>query len=362
MKRIDIADVADIATGAALLGAGGGGDPYIGRLMVEEAIRAFGPVQLVDVDSVPDEALIVPTAMMGAPSVMVEKLPNGAEAEIALEAVETAVGKRAHAIIAPEIGGLNAMLPIVLAARRGLPLVDGDGMGRAFPELPMVTFNIFGQSISPLAISDELGNCVTVRTVDVDSAERLGRQIVVAMGAAAQICCYPMTGAEAKRSAVRGTVRLAWEIGRLLRVAREQMADPFEALLTYLPTTDYYKHCRSLFDGRIVDLRREIAQGFTVGTVEIENTAQARISIQFRNEYLVARQAGKAIVIVPDLIAILDSETASPITAEALKYGQRVRVIGISAPPILRSEAALRVVGPQAFGFTDPFQPIEEMA
>ncbi len=184
----------------------------------------------------------------------------------------------------------------------------------------------------------------------------------VAMGAAAQICCYPMTGAEAKRSAVRGTVGLAWEIGRLLRVAREQMGDPFEALLTYLPTTDYYKHCRSLFDGRIVDLRREIAQGFTVGTVEIENTAQARISIQFRNEYLVARQDGKPVAIVPDLIAILDSETATPITAETLKYGQRVRVIGISAPPILRSEAALRVVGPQAFGFADPFRPIEEMA
>ena len=31
MRKIGIPEIEDIATGAALLGAGGGGDPYVGR-------------------------------------------------------------------------------------------------------------------------------------------------------------------------------------------------------------------------------------------------------------------------------------------------------------------------------------------
>ena len=36
--QLSLQDVADIARGAAFLGAGGGGDPYYGRLMVEQAM------------------------------------------------------------------------------------------------------------------------------------------------------------------------------------------------------------------------------------------------------------------------------------------------------------------------------------
>ena len=59
-----------------------------------------------------------------------------------------------------EAGGVNSMLPIAAAARLGLPLVDCDGMGRAFPELQMVTFTIGGVSATPMALTDEKGNSV----------------------------------------------------------------------------------------------------------------------------------------------------------------------------------------------------------
>ena len=50
---------------------------YIGKLLAQEAVRRYGPVEIVTVDEVPDEAFVVPSAMMGAPTVMVEKLPRG---------------------------------------------------------------------------------------------------------------------------------------------------------------------------------------------------------------------------------------------------------------------------------------------
>ena len=59
MRKIGSKEVEDIALGAALLGAGGGGDPYIGKLMAIGAIKECGPVDLIDPEDVPDGALIV---------------------------------------------------------------------------------------------------------------------------------------------------------------------------------------------------------------------------------------------------------------------------------------------------------------
>lgn len=360
--KLELEDVEDFARGAAFLGAGGGGDPYIGRLMLEQAMAQFGAVTFVDIDDIDDEALLVPAAMFGAPTVIVEKLPNGSEAEQALQALETFLGRKATAIMPAEIGGVNALLPVVLASRLGLPVVDCDGMGRAFPELQMVTFSIFGHSASPLAVTDEAGNTVLITARNDADAERLARHTVLAMGASAQICCYPMSGADVKLCGVRGTLTLAFEIGRTIRIARESHRDPFSDLLAYLERTEYYGKCKILADGRIIDVRRETRMGFAIGTVKIEQTGGGRITeVQFQNENLVARSEGQVKAIVPDLITVMDRETAEPITTEGLKFGQRVKVIGTSAPPILRTPEALKVVGPRCFGLDEDFSPIETL-
>ena len=67
IRTIGVADLDDIAVGGAILGTGGGGDPYIGKLMAQEAIRRHGKVRLVDIDGFDDDALIAPVCMMGAP-------------------------------------------------------------------------------------------------------------------------------------------------------------------------------------------------------------------------------------------------------------------------------------------------------
>ena len=56
---------------------------------------------------------------------------------------------------------------------------------------------------------------------------------------------------------------------------------------------------------------------------------------------------------VPDLIITLDSDTLEPLTAEMLKYGQRIKVVGFSAAPIMRRPECLDVFGPHAFGYKE---------
>jgi len=64
---------------------------------------------------------------------------------------------------------------------------------------------------------------------------------------------------------------------------------------------------------------------------------------------------------VPDLITILDLETAEPITTERLRYGYRVVVIGIPCDPKWRTPRGLEVVGPRYFGYNIEYKPIEEL-
>ena len=158
LRKLGIQQIEDIALGASLLGAGGGGDPYIGKLMAIGAVRECGEVTLISPEEVPDDALIMPIAMMGAPTVLCEKGIGGTEYKRIFEMVERYFGRKVYATMPMEAGGVNSMLPIAAAARLGLPMVDCDGMGRAFPELQMVTFTIGGVSATPMALTDEKGN------------------------------------------------------------------------------------------------------------------------------------------------------------------------------------------------------------
>ena len=251
-------------------------------------------------------------------------------------------------------------MPVAYAAMRGLPILDGDGMGRAFPAIQMVSFNVYGVSCTPMAIANEHGESVIIEAGSAKAAEEMSRPLVTHMGASAMLSCYPMTGAEAKRTAVPATMSAAYGIGRAIAEGRKR-GEPVEALIAYLRTTPYYRHAKILFDGKIVDLRRETTRGWAIGHCVMEASDGTRCEIQFQNEHLWVRKGGRVVAIVPDLIAVVDRETAEPITTEGLRYGQRVKVVGTSAAPNMRTPEALAVFGPRAFGLDHDFVPIEEI-
>lgn len=56
MRELGADQLDDLARGAGILGTGGGGDPYVGKLLAREAILAHGPVTLLDIDEVPPDA------------------------------------------------------------------------------------------------------------------------------------------------------------------------------------------------------------------------------------------------------------------------------------------------------------------
>jgi len=358
MRKIGTEELEDIALGATVLGTGGGGDPYIGKLMAIQAIEEYGSVTLLDPDELDDEDLIVPTSGMGAPTILIEKVPNGDEVFKAFQSLEKYLGKEIKATMPIEAGGVNSMIPFALAARLGIPIVDADGMGRAFPELQMVTFSIIGASSTPMALADEKGNNLILNTINNKWTEDLARGATITMGGSTFVASYPLSGSEVKEAGIRNIVSFSQEIGEAIRIAKENKTDPIEALQSV--TGGFI-----LFEGKVIDIKRETKGGFARGNAELEGINDYNgktLTLNFQNEHLVAKVDGEVVASVPDLITVHDKETGQPITTEGMKYGNRVLVMGIPCTDKWRCEKGLEIVGPKYFGYDIDYIPVEELA
>jgi DUF917 family protein len=356
MKRLlDVDALRAMARGCAVLGAGGGGDPYLGLLQAMQATEDFGPVPLVDLDDLPDDALIMPCGGIGAPTVSIEKIENGDEGARLRDHLEYVTGRQVTALMPAEIGGANGLLPIAWAARMGVPLVDADGMGRAFPEVPQVTMHLAGISPSPAVMTDERGNLIVFRAISGHWMERLERAAAVEFGGAASSTEFSLTAAEAREATVRNSVSLAVRIGEA--VARAP-GSPVDALIAEV-------NAFRLVTGKVSDVERRTTSGFVRGSVVVEGLGEDTgrlIRLELQNENLVALERGQLLASVPDLISVLDSETADAIVTERIRYGQRVTVIAFGSDPVWRTERGIDVAGPRAFGYDFDYVPVEELA
>ena len=333
-------------------------------MMLVQRVLGEGSITILDPDEIADDLFVIPTAQMGAPTVMIEKIPAGTEPTLSLRILEEHLGRSADATMPIECGGINSMIPLIVAAETGLPVVDADGMGRAFPELSMETFAVYGVHGSPLALAGERGERVIIDTGDDDrQMEWLARAVTIRLGGVGHIAEYAMSGADVKRTAVPRTLSMALALGRAIRLAREEKRSPFDAIRDTLAST-LYQHVRTLFEGKVTDVDRRTTEGFAKGVARIApaDGGDDELEIRFQNENLIALRNGEMVAIVPDLICVVDSESAEPITTEGLRYGQRVRVLGISTPEMMRTPAALAAFGPDAFGLTERFSPVECLA
>ncbi|WPC18301.1 DUF917 domain-containing protein [Pediococcus inopinatus] len=357
MRLLSKSNIENIAIGASLLGAGGGGDPYVGKMMALSAVEQYGPVKLLSVDEVKDEDIYMPAASMGAPLVMTEKFPKGDEFTRAFNRLGNYLGKEIKGTFPMEAGGVNSMIPILVAAQSGLPLIDCDGMGRAFPELQMTTFHLGGVSAAPMVVTDEKGNLSIIETVSDKWAELLARDQVVEMGASASVSLYPSTGRQIKDNGIQGIISKCERIGEIVK--QHDRGKDWQLQQIHALTESQH-----LFDGKIIDISRETRDGFNYGQMTVQGLndyVDQKMIIEFQNENLIAKRDGKVIASVPDLICLADMDNLLPSTSESIKYGKRIAVLGLPADDKWRTAKGIETVGPKYFGYDFDYQSIEEL-
>lgn len=350
--QIDQGNLPALSLGCTVFAGGGGGDPRIGELMAMEAIRGLGPVEVRPLDAFDDDDLIMPCGMIGAPTVMVEKIPNGGEGRVIREAYERRFGRPVAAVMPFEMGGINGVLPMAWAAYAGLPLLDGDFMGRAFPELQMLTPHLYGMPGSPSVITDERLQTILFDTRDNIWLEKLVRNSVTALGGSACGGLYPMTVGQARGPIIAGTVSRAIRMGQAIQHAQD---DPLAAIGAVAPVF-------RLGQGKVIDIERRTSGGFVRGSALIEGLGGDKrrlFRLEFQNENLVVLEDGEPLATVPDIITLLDIHTGHGIVTEGIRYGQRIEIVAFPSPPVWTTPEGLRAVGPHAFGYDFDFEPVE---
>jgi uncharacterized protein len=355
MRTLSADDIEALATGAWILGTGGGGSPYHALLELRRLMGGGAAIRLMDPQALADDDHVAVVSIQGAPLVIQERLVDSRMIARSVQVMEAHLGRPFRAVMPVEIGGMNGLQPLLAAAHLGIPAVDADAMGRAFPEAQMTTFAVGALPAAPLNTVDPRGNeAVVTRVADWPWMERLSRRICTEFGSIAATCKAPRTGAEVKRWAIRGTTSRAIALGHAVHAAQAAHADPIEAVLAA-------ERGQRLFAGKIVGVERRTTAGFLRGRAEVESLGEdrgARLSFSFQNEWIVAWQDGTARAMTPELICVLDSDSGEAIGTETVRYGQCVTVIVLPAAEIFLIEHGLTHVGPRAFGHDLDFRSV----
>ena len=358
---IDKKALSEITLGASILATGGGGDPEIGLLWAYNVVDQGKEILLIDPEAMPDEALAAIAGCLGAALVLTEKPPNGQELFWCYDSLRRYMGKSIEAVVPPEAGGVNTPVPMAVAGAVGVPVIDADGMGRAFPELQMTSFYIHGISPSPTAAADEKGHVTICDASDALLTERIIRNAAMAYGGISWIAGYPMTGRQLKDTAILRSISMAWDLGKRVFNARRKHLDPIAEAINL---TGGHR----AFQGKIVDIDREFGaektKGFSLGRITVEGTDDFKgrtVVVDFQNEWLNLEIDGEVRCMPPDLICILDPATGEPIRTDIVRYGYRGTVLLIPAHGRMRTERGIATFGPRYFGYDRDYIPVERL-
>jgi DUF917 family protein len=354
-RPVSASEIESLAIGAWILGTGGGGSPYLALLNMRKLYRQGAVVQLMDPMDLADDDPVAVVSNMGAPLVGQERLTDPRTIARAVEMMEEYLGRKFRAVMSLEIGGGNAIQPFMAAALLGLPVVDADCMGRAFPEAQMTSFAIHDLRMYPLTLADVRDNAVIVaRAASWKWMERLSRRACVEVGSIAATCKAPRTGKEVKECGILYSTTKAIRLGETVQAARRAHRDPVQAIVEA-------ERGLLLFKGKIRDIERRTTEGFLRGTARLDGLDAYRGSafeLAFQNEFAVGWLDGDPRVTTPDLICVMDSVAGEAIGTEMLRYGQRVSVVALPAPPVLLTPKGLEHVGPRAFGYDLDFKSV----
>ena len=123
-RDITLDDIESLAVGAWILGTGGGGSPYLGLLNMRRLYAEGKRVRLLSPQALDDDDPVAVVSNQGAPLVGQERLTDSRNIARAVELMEAITGKHFRAIMALEIGGGNAIQPLMAAAHLNRPVVE----------------------------------------------------------------------------------------------------------------------------------------------------------------------------------------------------------------------------------------------
>lgn len=363
-------DIQDFVRGCTFMGTGGGGDPEIGVAWLQAARDDGVEIGWVAPSEISDDAWTACPFLMGSIAPLtddakrrMQRLGLTSEPYKSIQAesirlLEEHMNVKVGAIVAIELGGSNTAGAIAAAGRLGIPAVDGDYTGRAIPEIPQTTPYLHDLPLWPISSVDKYGNvCLIKDSVGYEMAERIGKFLAAASFGLAGQAGFLFKGSDMKRAVIPGTLSDCLRIGRTIREARNAGYDPVDKIVKQL-------NGWLLFEGEISKKEWEDKEGYYWGTHTVSGRGEfsgSEFKIWFKNENHVSWLNEEPYVTSPDMLNVVNRETAEPYANSQIAEGQHVAVIGLRAVEQFRSPKGIDILGPKHFGFDIDYTPIEKL-
>jgi DUF917 family protein len=365
-------DIGPLLEGLAIFGTGGGGSPAWGKAILENEFACGRTPRLVDLQTIADSGTVVSGGIMGSVKVLeqmgTEKIMRHWEERFELlevtRVMEQLLGKPIEYVVPFEVGGLNTPVILSLGARMGVPVIDGDALGRSAPETQMTSFIGHDVSLTPMPLVDMQGNVVVVQSAtDPTFPDQVGRFVISRGGGLGANNHYPMSGKTAKRVIIPNTISASLHLGKTLTEARQAGTDSVAAVAREVGG-------QLLFQGEITTMQEAEALGFYFTTVGLQGQgrfAQHKAELTIKNETMYLAIDGAPRAYFPDLVLMLDPQTGRGLMSVELSIGRAVSLVVTACHSRLReavlSGKAEAAFSPARYGRpNDHYRPLEELA
>ena len=354
-------DFEALLLGAAIYATGGGGDLERGLLMVKEVfIDRSRVLEVRDVEELDASAFIASPYDVGtiAPSTKLRKAArvSNTVAE-ALRIFRDRLGVEVMSFNPVELGGGNTAVALYAAGLANLPVVDGDRVGRAAPEIHQDTAVLMDRKCTPsVAVTPTGIEVVILDYPDIDDYEAMLRHLSILSGTHVTVVDTPMRVEEARNVLIRGTLSKCYELGKKVLEARQRGA--FVPQIVAETMNGWI-----VFHGIVREWRWRNEGGFLVGEMIIEGIDEFRgrvLKSWIKNEHIMVWLNDQPLVMPPDLFTLV-SRDGNPVLNHMVREGMEVWGVAAPAPAVWRCEEGLKLFGPKHFGFDYDYVPVEKL-
>ncbi|KQO27408.1 DUF917 family protein [Acidovorax sp. Leaf78] len=359
-------DFQAIATGAAVLASGGGGSYSDACSIVKELAQQgySGTVTVQDYDGATPACVL---AIMGSPdaasSLDLAAIQNSISNTLAVQ--QGLTGMQVGALIPVEIGPINSLVPLIGAAMSSgsVWVVNGDGAGRAVPELPQTTFTTpSGPAPSPAVLASDAATLVAAEYSVLGSGtasgiESLAGGVVGGFGGYSGIAMWPSNASNQfalSGSYIPGTLEQARALGQQMLQAVTPLSTAAVATAIQNLTGRTAAAVVTNFYVTAVTQSTSSATSLDSGVIRLDNAQDPSQSTQTHylynlNENLIMYSASSTSpdIIAPDSICYYSESTGRGFsnanddlalyfnTATGRSTGQMVSVISVQTAPQL---------------------------
>lgn len=343
-RLLDRAFLEEVVVGGLVLSAGGSGMGKAERnRRLGEIALDYGPLPMVAVDELADDAGVIIATGVGAPGYAKAVTALRDSIQSARMLIAATGGRTPGGVMPGHVPGLMAW---VQAAVLGIPLVDAATNGRGHPTVKMGGMGLASRPDIAVTQAGAGGapddRVEIVVTGSMSKTSTIMRAASVQNGGSIYATRGPFAASFVRTGGAPGAMTFAAKLGRAMMDAAEGTAR-IEA-------------CAKALRGEVVvvgrveghDVRYE--GGFDLGRVVVSGDG-GRITLHIYNEYMAADRDGQRRWTFPDMMGSLDPRTGNPIAINEMPVGTEVAIV-----------AGPRTAFPVGAGATDPavFPEVEE--